>query len=87
MSVGLFLLLLVVVVGLVIAVPSVVAFASGSGKRTELREARTAALEAKAREKMATKALRSIANGAGNPSLEAQIALDEIDASYYKELN
>jgi len=31
--------------------------------------------------------LRRIANGAGNPVLEAQIALDEISAYHEKELN
>jgi hypothetical protein len=35
----------------------------------------------------AEKALRSIANGAGSPVLEAQIALDEISIHREKELN
>lgn len=36
---------------------------------------------------IATKALRSIANGAGNPTLEAEIALDSINNLEMKELN
>lgn len=56
-------------------------------KREELREARVEAAQAKAREKIATKALRAIANGAGNPILEATDALDNIENTYTKELN
>lgn len=35
----------------------------------------------------AERTLRSIANGAGNPVLEAQIALDEITTYHEKEIN
>ena len=38
-------------------------------------------------ENIATKALRSIANGAGNPILEASDALDRINDNEIKELN
>lgn len=90
MAVGTFLLLILAVVGLVIAVPAVVGYANSAG-RTALREARREAVNAKAREKIATKALRSIRNDSGNPALEASIALDEIEAlenaQELKELN
>lgn len=90
MSVSLFLLLIVGVAVLALAVPAVVGYANSAG-RTALRQARQDALDSKARERIAIKALRSIRNDAGNPYLEASIALDEIDAlettQQYKELN
>jgi uncharacterized membrane protein len=89
MSVGTFFLAIILVVVLVMVGISVVGYLSSGARdsRAELREARQMALAAKAREKIATKALRSIANGAGNPQIEASIALDEIEAYYQKELN
>lgn len=89
MSVGMFFLVILLVAGVVIAGISVVGYlSSGAGdNRAELREARQLALNAKTREKIAVKALRAIANGSGNPTMEASIALDEIEASYQKELN
>lgn len=62
--------------GAVVVVPLV----AGSKSR-ELRAS-------KSRERIATKALRVIASGsAGNPTYEAQAALDEIEGVYNKELN
>jgi hypothetical protein len=87
-SVAAFLLVLVVIAALAVGIPSVVAYAGGSDKRRELREARTETALYRSREKIATKALRAIANGAGNPVYEAQDALDKIDLTYEtKELN
>lgn len=90
MAVGTLLLIIAGIVALVLTVPAVVAYANSAG-RTALREARREAVNAKAREKIATKALRSIRNDSGNPALEASIALDEIEAlendQELKELN
>lgn len=84
-----FFLVIILVVTLVIVGISVLGYLSSGARdnRDELREARQVALNAKTREKIAVKALRSIANGSGNPNLEATIALDEIEATYQKELN
>ena len=91
MSVGFFLLVVVILVVLAVAGRLVLGYASGSDKRSEIRAAKADALFAKKKERIAVKALRSIVNNAGNPVLEAQIALDEIialeDSNYTKELN
>jgi len=89
MAVGAFLLIILVVVVLAVVAVSVVSY-MGSGApdtRRKIREANNIALAAKSREKIAVTALRSIANGAGRPDLEAQLALDNIDQTYTKELN
>lgn len=89
MGVGLFLLLLLglgVALGVFVVVGSALS-PSARDSRTELREARAETLAVKQREKIATKALRAIANGAGNPILEATDALDNIESTYTKELN
>lgn len=86
MSVSLFLLLIFGLVVLAVAVPSVVAYAGNGDKREALRTARAERDTAKARERIATKALRSIANGAGAPVLEAQDALEQIEHTYTKEI-
>lgn len=75
------------IVVLALALPAVVAFASGSGSRKELREARHERDQAERRANMAVKGLRAIANGAGNPILEASDTLDRIESTYPKELN
>lgn len=68
--------LIAVVFGATVVVPLL----AGSTKK-ELRAA-------KQRERIATKALRLIASGtAGNPTYEAQAALEEIEGNYIKELN
>ena len=89
MSAGLLFLGFLIFVGLVFLAIVVVGFLSGDGAaaRRRLRDAEITARNAKEREKIATKALRSISNGAGNPVLEAQIALDSIDQTYTKDLN
>jgi len=89
MSVMFFLLILL---GLAVALGAFVVVGSALSptardNRAELREARAETLAVKQREKIATKALRSIANGAGNPIFEAQDALDSIESTYTKELN
>lgn len=89
MAVGVFLLVIFLVIVLVALAVGVVSYL-GSGApdtRRRIREANSIALAAKSREKIAVSALRSIANGSGNPTLEAQIALDNIDQAYTKELN
>jgi len=88
-SAGLFLLLLIFVGVLVVSVPAVVGYTKNSS-RTELREAKKKLAIAARKERIADRALRSIKNDAGNPALEATIALDEIfalDNTDYKELN
>lgn len=74
---------LMVVVGLIVVAfgaTVVVPLLTGSQKK--------ALSASKQRERIATKTLRSIANNnVGNPALEAQIALDEIEGIYTKELN
>lgn len=88
MAVGTLLLIILFVVGVVLVTPFVVAYAQGSDKREEIREVKAEAALARSREKIATKALRAILNGAGNPVLEAQDAMDKIDLTYdTKELN
>jgi len=58
----------------------VVPLVAGSQKK-ELRAA-------KKREQIMSRALRQIAGGnVGNPTYEAQAALDEVEGVYYKELN
>lgn len=89
MSVMFFLLLLlglVLALGAFVVVGSVLSPAARD-HRAEVREAKGEALAAKTREKIATRALRAIANGAGAPVLEAQDALDAIESTYTKELN
>lgn len=84
MSVLSVLVVLVVLAVLALAVPAVLAYAGGNDKRRELRLA-------KQTNRIAVKALTAISRDAGNPALEAQIALDEItaleDSNYIKELN
>ncbi len=55
--------------------------------RVSLDRNRKRAVESERALGKAERSLRSIANGAGNPVLEAQIALDEITAHHEKELN
>ena len=71
------LLILLTVIGVVVLG---VKFVQNAAPRRALRET-------KRREAIGTAALRSIANGAASPALEAQIALDDIERSYYKELS
>jgi type II secretory pathway pseudopilin PulG len=85
--VGTLLLVIVVLTILAVVASGVVRYLSTAPDRNELREARAETAAVKSREKIATKALRSIANGAGNPVLEAQDALDLIETTYTKELN
>lgn len=80
MSVSLLLFLIVGMVILALVVPAVARYASQGDDRSELRQAKQQA-------SIATKALRSIANGAGNPIFEAQDALDQIEGTYIKEIN
>lgn len=82
MGAGLFLLIICIGVLVLAGVP-VVASAIGTGGREAKRELR----EAKAREKIATAALRQIANGDSMPVLTAGDALDRIESNYTKELN
>jgi hypothetical protein len=80
MSALLFLIVVCGIIALAFGAVVVVPLLAGSSKR-ELRAA-------KSREKIAVKTLRVIANGtSGNPALEAQIALDDIENNYIKELN
>lgn len=63
-------------------------FSSVSRDERAAKKARAADLtDARKRERIATQALRRIANGSGKPDLEAQIALDEIDATYDSKEN
>lgn len=66
------------------------AFSQTARDNRAARKAGNAALTiARQRERIATKALRSIVNGAGAPVLEAQDALDKIETTYdnpYKEI-
>lgn len=89
MSVG---MLLLIILGLALVVAGGIVVASylspaNRDYRGELQEARAEALAAKQREKIGNKALRAIANGAGNPILEAQDALDAQERTYTKELS
>lgn len=89
MSAGLFFLVIVGLVALsfvaVVVAPSF--SAESRGARAQVREARLDAAAAEERASIATKALRRIANGAGNPILEASDALDSLERTYTKELN
>lgn len=58
---------------------------SARAARAEKKNTAQALTVTRKREKIATQALRKIANGAGRPDLEAQIALDEIENTYEKE--
>jgi len=71
----------VLVVGTLVVVGGIAAGASYAAIRNELDRSY------KQEAHIATKALRSIANGAGNPTLEAEIALDTINNNDFKELN
>lgn len=82
-----FLLIIAVLCVLAVILPALFHYIGNGDSRKDIREAKAEALSAKQREKIATKALRAILNGAGNPVYEAQIALDEIDETYTKELN
>lgn len=58
-------------------------FSETARANRQARKAGAAALTlALQRERIATKALRAIANGAGAPLLEAQDALDKIETTY-----
>lgn len=75
-----FLMVVVGVIVLAFGAVVVVPLVAGSSRR-ELAAS-------KQRERILTRTMRVIANGtSGNPALEAQIALDEIDGTYTKELN
>jgi hypothetical protein len=89
MSAGLFFLFLIVVGALIFAAVVVAPLLSAESRATrrEVREARQEAVCAEQRASIATKALRRIANGAGNPILEASEALDQLESTYTKELN
>lgn len=85
MSVGLFTLILVGIAALVVLAVVAIGY-MGDSSRGKVREANRSLKSSKAREKIAVSALRSISNNAGNPALEAQIALDQIENLYQKEL-
>lgn len=89
MSVGIFFLIIAVVVILAVVAVTVAANYDPNARyeRTQLREAEDSARILRERNSIATKALRSIANGAGNPILEASDALDRLESTYTKELN
>jgi hypothetical protein len=82
MSVGL-LLLIILGVAIALGTTTVVSSALSSGAGDAKRELRAS----KAREKIATAALRQIANGDTMPVLTAGDALDRIESDYLKELN
>ena len=85
MSVGLFTLILVGIAALVVLAVVAIGY-MGDSSRGKVREANRSLKSSKAREKIAVSALRGISNNAGNPALEAQIALDQIENLYQKEL-
>lgn len=58
---------------------------SARAARAEKKNTAQALTDTRKREKIATQALRRIANGAGRPDLEAQVALDDIENTYTKE--
>lgn len=90
MSVGFLLLIIVVLVALAVGIPSVIGYLSSDSRtnRATRRQQSAEVAAVRSREKIATKALRSIANGAGNPLFEAQDALDKIESTYTtKELS
>lgn len=72
---------------LVLGVAAVVVMALVNSSKNRLDGNRKARVESERALGKAERALRSIANGAGNPVLEAQIALDEINLYHEKELN
>lgn len=80
MAVSTVFLIMLVLVGLAVGVPTLVAYLNGSSKRAELRAAQS-------REAIAVKALRQIANGDAMPVLTAGDALDRIESTYQKEIN
>lgn len=86
MPVGLFIVILLLSVFAVFLGVVMVGFIRDDS-RSDAKTLRANLLNSRHREKVATKALRSIVNDAGNPILEAQDALDEIESSYTKELS
>lgn len=89
MSVGMFFILIIIAVALVLGVVAMVGYFSDPSRdnRAEVREVKQKLVLSRERERVATKALREIANGAGAPVLEASDALDRIEALETKELN
>lgn len=89
MSVGILVLTLIILaaVGLGLAFLASLVNPEARATRAERRQDAAEIAEVRAREKIATKALRAIANGAGNPIFEAQDALDNIESTYIKEIN
>lgn len=75
MSVGVFIFLLSLIGMAILGASSWLSARPTRDFRRELRSVSK-------REALATKTLRKIANGSGNPELEAQIALDELNNLY-----
>jgi hypothetical protein len=86
MSLGAVFLIIVVIVALIFGVIFFLGFNSDTN-RVKVRELSKDLTESERRERIATKALRAIANGAGQPVFEATDALDQIERTYTKELN
>jgi type II secretory pathway pseudopilin PulG len=82
MAIGTVFLIVIVLIALAFAVPSVVAYVGGSDKRAELREARAEAALEKKRAQIATKGLRVIRDGAALPITEAEYYLCEVEKTY-----
>ena len=93
MSAGVLFLIIIGIVLAIFAAIALVGFLSDSGRaeakrdREDRVEAERALTISRERERIATKALRAIANGAGNPIFEASDALEQIEGTYTKELN
>jgi hypothetical protein len=81
----LLILILAVVGGVTLAVT--IGPVIGSALSATNREAKRQLREAQTRERIATSALRAIANGDSMPVLTAGDALDRIESNYTKELN
>lgn len=90
MSVGTLFLAIIILFAVGLGLAFLASFVNPENRanRAARREDAAEIAAVRAREKIATKALRAIANGAGNPILEATDALDNIEGTYTtKELN
>lgn len=85
-------ILLVIIFAVVFGIAAGLTIISGAGSigsrsNGKVRELQTALRNSQTMERLATKGLRAIANGAGNPVYEAQDALYQIEKIESKELN
>lgn len=89
---ALFLIIIVIAVAIFGGI-ALAGYLGGSGRAEARREredriqAERALTISRERERIGSKALRAIANGAGNPIFEASDALEQIEGTYTKELN